>query len=319
MDTLSRLLSLCTLRTTLDIRCSLAAPWVLDDPPAAPGVAPYHLIVDGHAAVDAPGGERLELGAGDIVVFPHGGAHRLHAGPAAEATPIHEVPGPDLVRWKANSGDGALTGILCGQFIFDGTARRMLQPALPAVMVVRTAGRPDFAGLHALMMMLRSETDGARPGSSIVTAQLSAALFALLLRAWLDGNAALPGLLALLADRRLGTALHKMLEQPGHGWLVEDLAQACFMSRATFARAFRQVAGQTPAAVRTQLRMAQAALWLARDKRPVADVAEAAGYRSEAAFHRVFKRSQGVGPGEFRRKPSLSMPAPGQPPGLPGA
>lgn len=301
MDTLSRLLSLCTLRTTLDIRCSLAAPWVLDDPPAAPGVAPYHLIVDGHATVDVPGGERLELGAGDIVVFPHGGAHRLHAGPAAAATPVHEVPGPDIVRWKANSGDGALTGILCGQFIFDDNARRMLQPALPEVMVVRTSGRPDFGGLHALMMMLRSETDGVRAGSAIVTAQLSAALFALLLRAWLDGNAAMPGLLALLADRRLAAALHKMLEQPGHGWLVEDLAQACFMSRATFARTFRQVAGLTPAAVLTQLRMAQAAHWLLRDRRPIAEVAEAAGYQSEAAFHRVFKRSQGVGPGEFRR------------------
>lgn len=300
MDTLSRLLSLFSLRTSLDIRCALAAPWVLDHPASEPGVAPYHLIVDGAASVEV-GGERVELRAGDIVVFPQGGAHRLHAGPPEAATPIHEVPGPDLVRWKANNGGGDLTGILCGQFVFDEGARRMLQRALPDTIVVRTAGRPDFAGLHALIMMLRNETDSARPGASAVVAQLSAALFALLLRAWLDEASTTPGLFALLADRRLGPAMHKMLEHPEKAWVIEDLAEVCFMSRATFARLFRSVAGVTPLDALTQLRMAQAARWLAQDSRPVAVIGEAVGYQSEAAFNRVFKRSHGVGPGEYRR------------------
>lgn len=74
VDALSRLLSLFTLRTSLDIRCALAAPWVLEQPAASAGVAPYHLIVEGEAAVDTPGGERVKLAAGDIVVFPQGGA-----------------------------------------------------------------------------------------------------------------------------------------------------------------------------------------------------------------------------------------------------
>jgi AraC family transcriptional activator of mtrCDE len=301
MDTLSRLLSLFSLRTSLDIRCSLAAPWVLDEPPAAPGAAPYHLIIDGAATVDVPGGGQLQLGAGDIIVFPHGGAHRLHTGAIAQASPVQDVPGTSPLRWKANAGDGALTGILCGQFLFDDNAQRSLQRALPPVMVVRTAGRADFAGLSALIMMLRSETDSAKLGSAVVTAQLSAALFALVLRAWLDDQATTPGLLALLADRRLGAALHKMLEAPGHAWLVEDLAQVCFMSRATFARVFRSVAGASPAAVLTELRMAQAAIALARDTSSIGTIAEAVGYQSEAAFHRVFKRSHGMGPGEYRR------------------
>lgn len=302
MDTLSRLLSLFSLHTSLDIRCSLAAPWVLEEAAAAPGSAPYHLIIDGAASVDLPDGERLALSTGDIIVFPHGGAHRLHAGPPAQASTPHDVPGPDLVRWKANEGDGPLTGILCGRFVFDDNARRMLQRALPPVIVVRTANRPDFSGLHALMMMLRSETDQARPGSSTVVSHLSSALFALLMRAWLDDNAVMPGLLALLADRRLGAAMQRMLQSPGRPWLVEDLAAACFMSRATFARVFRQVAGQTPAAVLTELRMAQAAIALARDTVSIGEIAETVGYQSEAAFHRVFKRSHGIGPGEYRRK-----------------
>ena len=56
----------------------------------------------------------------------------------------------------------------------------------------------------------------------------------------------------------------------------------------------------------TELRMTQAALWLAHDGRAVGDVAQAVGYQSEAAFHRMFKRSHGMGPGEYRRTARLS-------------
>ena len=301
IDALSRLLSLFTLRTSLDIRCALAAPWVLEQPAAGAGVAPYHLIVEGEAAVDTPAGQRIALRAGDIVVFPQGGAHRLHAGPPDRARPLMDVPGPVPLRWVTNHGDGAPTGILCGQFVFDDGARRLLQPALPAMIVVHASSRPDFAGLLALVMMLRAEAGSTRPGAAAVVAQLSGALFTLLLRAWLDDGPTTPGLLAVLADRRLGAALRLMLAQPERAWLVEDLAAACFMSRATFARLFRQLAGTTPLDALVRLRMAQAAQWLARDTRPVAAIGEAVGYQSEAAFNRVFKRSYGVGPGAWRR------------------
>lgn len=301
VDALSRLLSLFTLRTSLDIRCALAAPWVLEQPAASAGVAPYHLIVEGEAAVDTPGGERVRLAAGDIVVFPQGGAHRLHAGTPEQARALVDVPGPAPLRWVSNDGAGAPTGILCGQFVFDDGARRVLQPALPAMIVVHASSRPDFAGLLALVTMLRSEADSARPGAAAVVAQLSGALFTLLLRAWLDDGPTTPGLLAVLADRRLGPALRLMLAQLERSWLVEELAAACFMSRATFARLFRQLAGTTPLDALVQLRMIQAAQWLARDTRPVAAIGEAVGYQSEAAFNRVFKRSYGVGPGAWRR------------------
>jgi AraC family transcriptional activator of mtrCDE len=300
-DALSRLLSLFTLRTSLDTRCALAAPWVLEQAAAGAGVAPYHLIVEGEAAVDTPGGERVKLCAGDIVVFPQGGAHRLHAGPPERARALVDVPGPAPLRWVSNGGDGAPTGILCGQFVFDDGARRVLQPALPAMIVVHASSRPDFAGLLALVTMLRSEADSARPGAAAVVAQLSGALFTLLLRAWLDDSPTTPGLLAVLADRRLGPALRLMLAQLDRTWLVEELAAACFMSRATFARLFRQLAGTTPLDALVKMRMAQAAGWLARDTRPVAAIGEAVGYQSEAAFNRVFKRSYGVGPGAWRR------------------
>jgi AraC family transcriptional activator of mtrCDE len=301
MDTLSRLLSLFTIRTALDIRCDVAAPWVLDEPPRAPGAAPFHVIVEGRARVQAQGQEAVELCAGDIVVFPGGSAHRLHAGPVEQAVPMHALASDGPLQRIVNEGSGPATGILCGSLVFDEAARRALLAALPPMMVVRASREDDFPGLHTLVRLLQYETAEVRPGGSAVVAQLSGALFALLMRAWLAQNATAPGLFAVLADRRLGQAMRRMLESPELPWTVASLAEASFMSRATFARLFAQLCGMPPADVLTQLRMAQAASALSHGARAVGEVALAVGYQSEAAFNRVFKRHYGVGPGAYRR------------------
>jgi AraC family transcriptional regulator, activator of mtrCDE len=306
MDTLSRLLSLYTIRTSLDIRCELAAPWVLDEPAATPGVAPFHVIVEGGARVDVTGHDTLDLATGDVVVFPGGSAHRLHAGPAADAAPVRPLPADGPLQRKGNDGKGPGTAILCGSFVFDGAARQALARALPDVMVVRASRADDFPGLHALVRLLQHETAVVRPGGDVVVAQLSGALFALLLRAWLAGTDAAPGLFAILADRRLGNALARMLESPERPWKVEDLAEACHMSRATFARLFARLCGMPPADMLTQLRMARAARALLQGDGAVGDVALAVGYQSEAAFNRVFKRHYGIGPGGYRRAAHLA-------------
>jgi len=304
MDTLSRLLALFTIHTSLDTRCELAAPWVLDEPPAAPGSAPFHVIVAGAARVEAPGQDAVVLAAGDIVVFPGGGAHRLLAG-SGPASPVTGAAPSGPLQRKTNAGDGAATDILCGSFVFDAGARRALLGALPAVMVVRASQADDFPALHALVRILQHESMAQRPGASAVVAQLSGALFALLMRAWLAQGAssvqAAPGLFAVLADRRLGPALQQMLEAPQQAWRVDELAAACHMSRATFARLFARLCGMPPADALTRLRMAQAAVALTQGERTLGDIALAVGYQSEAAFNRVFKRHHGVGPGAYRR------------------
>jgi AraC family transcriptional activator of mtrCDE len=305
-DTLSRLLQLYPVRTTLDIRCHFGAPWQLPEPASASGTVRYHMIVSGDALMDANGERGVVLQAGDIVVFPHGSAHTLHAG-RGKAIPRQVVADGNamLVRVENGAG-GAATDILCGQFHFDAAAAAALLPSLPATLLVRTAGRADFAGLQALMRMLQVETaaEPACPGAHAVVTQLSSALFALLMRAWLEQHetAASPGLFTLLASPRLQRALHCMLAEPGRAWSLDQLAEACHLSRTTFARLFRTAAGATPGEVLTRTRMAQAAQLLAGRQQTVAAVAEAVGYQSEASFNRIFKRHFGIGPGQHRRQ-----------------
>ena len=300
MDTLSQLLSLYVVSTALDIRCELAAPWVLDEPASVPGEASFHLIAEGRALVEASGIETIALEAGDAVVFPGGSAHRLLAGAPEQAIPVTELPAAGPLRLKANQGEGEGAAILCGRFVFDDAARRALLGALPPVMIVR--GQEEAtAGLPALVRILQAETADARPGAGAVVAQLSGALFALLMRSWLAQSATTPGLFAVLADRRLGKAMQRMLEAPEQAWRVEDLARECHMSRATFARLFSRLCGMAPLDALTRLRMAGAARALARGGRAVGDIAQEAGYQSEAAFQRIFKRHYGIGPGAWRR------------------
>ena len=305
MDTLSRLLALHPLRTALEVRCHFAAPWVIDHAAVEPGVAPYHLIVEGEAWLETGIGEPLALQAGDIVVFPHGLAHRIRTDHAEQAKPHIVSRAEHVVRQTVNEGDGPLAEVLCGQFEFSDAGRRVLLNALPDLIHVRTAEREDFAGLRGLVAMLRSESASLRPGTAAVLTQLSSALFALVIRAWLEQAEGRPGLFALLAERRLHAALQAMLADPGADWPLVKLAALCHMSRATFARLFGRISGSTPATVLLNIRMAQAAALLAQGQSS-GDAGAAVGYRSEAAFNRVFKRHFQQAPGAFRRQQRLN-------------
>lgn len=73
------------------------------------------------------------------------------------------------------------------------------------------------------------------------------------------------------------------------------------MSRATFARLFGQLAGTTPAAMLTRLRMEQAQLRLRTSNLSLDAVALGVGYESPAAFSRAFRRCHGEAPGRYRQ------------------
>ena len=306
MDTLSRLLSLYPMQGSIDVRCHFGAPWLIDHQAVAPHIAPYHLVLEGAAWLEMPDSPPLPMQAGDIVLFPHGRAHRMYLGELDAASPIRILSEAGaLLQQQVNEGNGPLTEVLCGEFRSAPDVPNAMLVAMPDTVIIRAGDDQDAAdleGLQSLIGLLRRETQANRAGAEVVIAQLASVLFALMIRAWLAQAPMVSGLYALLAERRLQPALHGMLSDPGQDWTLETMAQACNMSRATLARLFQQISDITPAALLMQTRMAHAGLMLKRGNLSVGAVGEAVGYQSEAAFNRAFKRHFGVGPGTYRRR-----------------
>ncbi|MDY0745545.1 AraC family transcriptional regulator [Paucibacter sp. R3-3] len=299
MDLLSQLLALTPVTGHLDIRCHFGAPWLLDEPPAAPLVIRYHALLDGEAVLEDADGH-TPMKAGDIVLFPAGGAHRLHDGGGAKPRPLRAAPGAALTV-VTNGGRGAPAEVLCGRFVFAAPAERLLRDFLPRRLIVSAA---EAAGrLGRVVALMREESLEQGPGSAALIGHLSAALFSLSLRtaaSETEANAGQRSLLALASKPRLQPALTAMFDSPGRDWTLPALAALCHLSRATFVRQFLDATGRSPAELLNEIRMAQALRELAASQDSVAAIGEAAGYQSEAAFQRAFKRHVGVTPARWR-------------------
>jgi AraC family transcriptional activator of mtrCDE len=130
---------------------------------------------------------------------------------------------------------------------------------------------------------------------------LSTAMFALTLRVASETAAAPTGLLALAGNPRLAPALSAMFNEPAEPWTLPRLARLCNMSRATLARQFQDKLGRSASELLLDIRMTLAASEPRKSGDSTGAVAEAAGYRSEAAFQRAFKQSMGMTAAQWRR------------------
>jgi AraC family transcriptional regulator len=82
---------------------------------------------------------------------------------------------------------------------------------------------------------------------------------------------------------------------------VEGMASIVRLSRFHFARAFRQAVGESPHRYVSGRRLEHAKTLLLQADRPLADIALALGFSSQANFTRAFKQATGVAPGRYRR------------------
>lgn len=305
MDALSELVSMLDPRGRMDLRCLFGHDWAAPHEAIGPWRAPFHILLRGQCELWLPETDvRVPLEQGSLVVLPRGAAHVLRSHGAHDGAAMHTRQG-EMVAFKTNLRQPAKadTDILCGEFEFTGRRRSVLLEALPEPMVVPFGERPEFAWIEGLVQLMSHEIETQRPGAAAIVAELSGTLFTLAVRAYLETQPALHGVLGLMASPRLAGGLQAMLDQPEAAWTVASLAERCHMSRATFAREFTRRVGTGPLEFLTTLRMELASRLLAQGRQDTASVGEAVGYRSEAAFNRAFARHAGITPGRFRRQP----------------
>lgn len=83
---------------------------------------------------------------------------------------------------------------------------------------------------------------------------------------------------------------------------IAEIADACQLSRSYFINAFRQTTGHTPHQWLVEQRIQRARTLLQSSDTALADIAASCGFADQSHFSRVFTRSTGMPPGQWRRQ-----------------
>jgi AraC-like DNA-binding protein len=227
----------------------------------------------------------LRLQAGDVALMARGCEHRLAAVPPLQAAPA----------------DALAPAVLSGAYQFWHTPVHPLFAQLPDWTVLRADAQPRLGPLALTTALLAAEVE--RPGlggQSLGHALLDAAL-TYALREVLQQPAGAGWALAI-QDPRVRRAVELMHADSARPWTLHSLAQAVGLSRTALAQRFRDTLGDTPLNHLRSLRMQKAMRQLSETDDTLDRVAQQVGYQDAFGFSKVFKRTVGVAPREFRRR-----------------
>jgi AraC-like DNA-binding protein len=272
----------------------------------------FHFLTEGRAYAALHDGLRVELNAGDIVIFPHGDKHLLGNGSPQE--PVDSVrtfeknvaEGLKVVRY---GGGGEVTRFVCGYMACDPRLCGIFLAGLPHILKVHVAAEPSDQWIENSIRFSVGQSNGSDAGSSLVVGKLSEVLFVETLRRYISTLPAnQTGWLAGVRDPVLGKALALLHEDPAHSWTVSSLAKRVGLSRTRLAERFRHFLGLSPIAYLTEWRMKLGAEELRSTAKSITEVALDVGYNSEAAFNRAFKRTYHAPPAQFRQRGKSTEP-----------
>ena len=315
-DVLSDVLRSVRLTSAVYFDFELSSPWVAEAPPSReiaaivmPGaqrVIEYHLIARGACWGNVVGEPPILLKEGDLILFPQGDPHVLSSAPGMRASPDMSVfvrpttPLP-LVYERGGSGPDRTRIVCC----FLGCDERPFNPlltALPRTIRLSAAGNEATSGwLATLLNIAVRESGSARAGRDNILARMAELMFVEAIRRYIEIlPPAQTGWFAGLRDPVVGQALAALHGEPATAWTVESLARAVSVSRSILADRFTEMVGLPPMQYLALWRMQRASRLLLEGE-PVARVAAAVGYESEAAFSRAFKKLVGEAPATWRR------------------
>jgi AraC-like DNA-binding protein len=230
----------------------------------------------------------------------------LSSAPGMRASPDMSVfvrPNTPLpLVYERGGGGPDRTRIVC---CFLGCDERPFNPlltALPRTIHLSGPGNEAASGwLATLLNIAVRESGSARAGRDNILARMSELMFVEAIRRYIETlPPAQTGWLAGLRDPVVGQALAALHGGAATAWTVESLARAVGVSRSVLADRFAEMVGQPPMQYLALWRMQLASRMLLEGE-PVAGVAAAVGYESEAAFSRAFKKLVGGAPAIWRR------------------
>ncbi|MGR3616275.1 MAG: AraC family transcriptional regulator [Paracoccaceae bacterium] len=307
LDYLSEILRRLSLEGTLYFRTSFTEPWGVTVP-AYENVARFHYVLKGDCIITVrETGERVHLTQGDLVLIPHGASHTLTC---RMTEPSDAMELDDVLAQSGYDGNGLLvfggmepahdSQLICGHFSIAPGSKHVLFERLPSVIHISGYGDSTGDWLDLTLRIVGGEMGTSNLGGDLVALKLSEAIFAQAIRRCINSSRDTKNALAGFADPNISRALTAFHSNPTYTWTIEDLAREAALSRTGFASRFSEKMGLTPMQYVTTWRVQLARDALLTQNASVAEAADQAGYSSEAAFSRVFKKEMGVSPARYR-------------------
>lgn len=304
LDVLADVLSVTRLGATVIAQAELVPPWGLEIDPMAE--AAVHLVQRGTCWLRPTNLRQrrpIHLCSGDLVLIRSGVAHSICDDLTTKARPHREVLEvmPRRLAALPRSRAHETTLVLCAKYLFEHVGRHPLVSLLPELVHLPAHEIERHPQLQLLLQLLRREAVEANSGRDLVIPRLVDSLLVFVVRAWLAAQpVGAGGWFGALRDPSIARALSLMHGRPEAPWSVERLAREVARSRATFARRFAELVGESPVAYLTRWRMCLAAKLLRESDAPLDEVAARVGYDTASAFSKAFRRSHGTAPGRFR-------------------
>lgn len=231
----------------------------------APGTVPSFEIVEGGACVALDGSD-LHLD-NDL-------AARTHGASFAGSTQII-------------SGTYPLTGLVSGRLL----------GALPPLVVLSA----EESGRGVVSLIVEEVTRDVPGQQAVLDRLLDLALLTALRAYFARSEARPPGWYRAQGDPIIGPALEALHADPAEPWSVDSLAARVGVSRATLARRFAELVGESPMAYLAEWRIALAADRLRTTDDTLESIARRTGYANAFALSVAFKRLMGVSPATVRQ------------------
>ena len=311
MDALSKVLETIKFKGVVYDKRELSAPWGIEI--QKDEASQFWRLLKGKCWLKVPGEPPIEMQEGELIFVPHGSAHWIADHPRSNRVSSTTFRAARAGGNPMFTGDGDTTVLLGGHFEFDTKPVHPFLADLPQLIRIT-----DFKNGKCAPGCNRPPTSSPKksvttgPAAGLFSVRLAEIAFVYLIRAYLEKADNAKGFLLALKDERISTALKLMQEFPEKEWTPPHprLRRRC-MSRSLFCQAFKKTVGETPLSYLTNWRIIKAKELLLANKGNISDIAIDVGYRSEAAFNRIFKKKTSQTPAGFRRTP---RPHPAPPP-----
>jgi AraC-like DNA-binding protein len=249
----------------------------------------FHVVVSGRSFVHT-GVEVIALRAGDVALMARGQDHKLSTVEKLSKRVI------ELHEWSVlpRALEAGAASVVSGAYQLWHTPVHPLFQELPDWYVLRGEAEGKLSPLSLAIELLAEETKRPDLGSQTVVNSLLDVIFSFILRRIVaESSANKQGFGQAVRDAQVRRALELMHEDCARPWTLVELAKQTGL---------RAAMGDTPLNYLRSLRVQAAMRLLCETEQSLEQVAGAIGYSDAFSFSKVFKRSVGMAPREFRQK-----------------